>query len=258
MDHDFSKPVTDINTVPAEFRPLYSAEPSGDDNVHALREDAQGVVKAITGLNTALKAARADAKNKKTVDLSPLADFGEDPETILQAVNAKLEEASTAGNKDAKRQLEKLKADMQTQQTKELENRDKRITGLTGQLYNHLVKSAATTAIAAAKGTPDLLLPFVEQQVKVVEADGNFNVVVVDKDGDVRHNVAGSPMSINELVTEMKGNEKYGRLFDSEAPNGGGTPPAGGKPVGGTKQVGDKSSLQKISGALSKMTPAGR
>ena len=44
-----------------------------------------------------------------------------------------------------------------------------------------LVENEATAAVAEAKGIPDLLLPFIRDQVKVVEEDGEFKVFVVDK-----------------------------------------------------------------------------
>jgi hypothetical protein len=48
-------------------------------------------------------------------------------------------------------------------------------------------------------------------------------VHVVDKAGDIRYSgVTGAPMSIKELVAEMKGHDRYAKLFASEAASGAG------------------------------------
>lgn len=258
MEHDFTQPVADIATVPAQFQPLYEeTEVEGKKSFNLKRDDiTKGAVEAIVGLNTALKASRAEFKaNKgKAVDLSPLAEYGEDPATILAAFTKTKEELTAKGSDDVKRQIDKIKSDLASGHATELTAAQKRNEALTSQLYGHLVESEAITAIAGAKGVPELLLPFVKQQVKVNEADGKLQVMVVDAAGDPRYSgTSGLPMTIKELVAEMKANTQYGRLFDSEAPAGGGTPPGGpgnpGKPGMKTENM---TPVDKISAGLAK------
>lgn len=249
MEFDFSKPIADVNTIPAEFRPMYVEK----DGAHVLSDTFQPVAGAVTGLNKALKAARdeATAAKKGAVDLSSLAEFGATPAEIKVAFDARVAELTTKGG-DATKAVERVRAEMALANTAAVEKEKGRSTALQNQLYTHLVRGAATEAIAAAKGVPELLLPFIEKQVKVVDNDGAFTPIVVDDKGEQRFSgVTGLPMSIKELVSEMKGDAaRYGRLFDSDNQTGGtGTKPGATKTAASTgKEV--KTSAQKIAAGL--------
>lgn len=253
MDFDLT-PVDALDKVPEPFRPLYK---EGNDGKFAVNPDYKPLAEAVVGLNRSLKAARLEAKNKTTVDLSPLSEFGEDPTAIRDAVNAKLKELQDelAKGGDAKLNLDKIKGDLAAAHAKELEKANKRGEALQGQLYGLLVENAATAAVAEAKGVPELLLPFIKNQVKVVEQDGEFKVFVVDAAGDQRYSgITGQPMTIKELVAEMKAQEKFGRLFESEAGGGGGgTPPGSGRRPASQQREGEpRSSMDKIAAGLRK------
>lgn len=264
MEFDFSEntEVADISKVPADFQGLYARE--GEDGPYRLASDNEGVksaVAAITRLNQALKASRAEAKaNKgKQIDLSPLADFGEDPETIAETVKSKMEELNGAlkkkGGEDLERQVAKIKEELASAHSKDLQGRDTRIEALTGQLHSLLVTNEAVSALQEAGALdPELALPFITKQVKVDETDGKFTVGVIDEAEDVRYSgVTGAPMSIKELVAEMKGKEKFAPLFKSEAPSGGGTPPSRGQNRGAlSRDTSQLSAVDKISQGLQK------
>lgn len=227
MDFEFTA-VDSIDKVPEQFRSIYKQD---DDGKFIVDDTYKGIVEAVTGLNRALKAARAEAKAKTPVDLSPLAEYGKTPEEIKANITAKLKELQDelAKGGEAKLNLDKIRQELAEAHAKELEKANKRNEALQNQLYSLLVENAATAAVVELKGIPELLLPFIKQQVKVVEEEGQFNVYVVDSSGDRRYSgVTGQPMTIKELVAEMKANEKFGRLFESEAPVGGGMPPRGG------------------------------
>lgn len=259
MDFSFSEnqTVEDINKVPQDFRGLYK---QGDDGKYALNSDDEGVksaVSAITRLNSALANERKNRPAK--VDLSGLKDFGETPEDIVKNVQTKiteLEEAA-AGSKEAKLNLDKVKEDLAKGFSKEKEQLTKRNEALTGQLHGLLVETAATSAIAELKGVPELLLPFVKNHVKVIEEEGQFKVFVVDGANERRYSgTTGEPMSIKELVAEMKASDKYARLFESDTASGGGTKP--GSHAKGNQNIqkksGDRelSSIEKIAQGLNK------
>jgi hypothetical protein len=245
--------VEKLETVPEQFRPLY-VEKEGKFALAADDPKVKGAVEALSGLGKALKAARDEAKGRAPVDLSPLKEFGGSPEEIAASVRTRLEELSAAakGGTDAKLNIEKIKADLAKAHSTELTAREKRIEALTGQLYGHLVESEAKGAIASEKGDLDLLLPFVKQRVKVVEEDGKVQVFVVDDAGDRRYSgVTGTPMSIRELVREMKAAPKFGKLFESETPKGSGHRPGSAKTqTGGTREPAQRSSLEKIQAGL--------
>jgi hypothetical protein len=119
----------------------------------------------------------------------------------------------------------------------ELKTREDRIATLQGALEKSLIEAHATAAIAAAKGVPELLLPHVMRQVKIVEENGNFVVRVLDAQGQPRiANVKGDPFTITNLVDEMKNNSIYGRAFEASG--------AGGS--GATKTEGGKTGMRTV------------
>lgn len=250
MEIDFSKPVDSLDAVPEQFRGIFS---QGQDGKYVVPDTFKGVAASITGLNTALKAARLEAKNKAPVDLSALAEFGDSPEAILEGINKKITEVGGAKAADFNKQLDAARQAEATKHAGLLDGEKKRSQALQTQLYGLLVENAATSAVAELKGVPELLLPFIKQQVKVGEKDGEFIVQVIDSQGDQRYSgTTGQPMSIKELVAEMKGQEKFGRLFESEqqANRGGG----GFNPGGGTKPPaapnGEKTANQKLASGV--------
>jgi hypothetical protein len=259
VEFDFSQntKVPDINKVPQDFRPFYK---QGEDGQHVLDSDNPSVksaVATITGLNTALKAARAEAKNKPgAVDLTPLKDFGTDPAAIKQAIDEKVQglEAQIKGVN-----VEKIKQDLAKEYAKEQDGLKNRAGALEKQLYQTLVVGAATGAIASEKGDTELLMPFVQKHVKTIETNGQYQVAVVDAQGDIRYSgVTGAPMTVQELVKEMKGQDRYAKLFASEAANGGGAKPGTSafRPNNAAqvanRQISDMSPSQKIAAGLRK------
>lgn len=256
MDFDFGQnaEVTDISTVPEQFRPLYTEKEGGG---HKLSDDAstKGAVEAILGLNRALKASRAEAKDAKgrNVDLSGLSDYGTTVDEITSGIATKIEELKGQVKSDgkAKINIEKIKEDLAKQHATDLTGKETRIEALTTQLYEMLVQSEAKSAISSEKGDADLLMPFVGKHVQVLEEDGKYQVFVVDSAGDRRYSgVTGQPMTINELVKEMKDNKKYGKLFESVAPKGTGAVPGSTGTHQITVKTEDLSPTQKIARGL--------
>lgn len=258
MEFDFSQPVTDLNKVPQDFRGLYVTGEDGKISLNSENEGVKAAVSAITGLNKSLKAARAEAKAKQgtQIDLSPLKEYGEAPDAIAAKIKETIEglQGQIKGVN-----IDKIKTDLASEWNTKVDAATKRATGLEQFLHQELVVNRAVTAIAGAKGDPELLLPFVAKSLKAgATADGKYAVNVVDDAGDIRYSgVTGQPMTIQELVAEMKGNEKYGRLFASEAAAGGGAQPgaASGKAGNGSNLRGAEGSdtpMGKIAAGLRK------
>ena len=263
MEFDFAQntSVADLNKVPTDFRGLYTEKTEGDKKTYVLDSENPGVksaVAAITGLNNALKSARAEAKQKGTqVDLTPLSEYGTDP----AAIAAKVKETIEALQGQIKGvDVNKIKADLEKPWGEKLSKAEQKAKAAEASFHARVVVGDAKAAIASHKGDVDLLLPFVLQSCKVVtKDDGSLDVVVVDEQGSVRYSgVTGQPMTPAERVAEMKSNEKFGKLFQSEAPRGGGTVPGNGasrpgvptRPAGGGNGGGDLSPTAKISAGL--------
>jgi hypothetical protein len=123
---------------------------------------------------------------------------------------------------------------------------------LRSSLEKKLVDAEATAAIAAAKAPAKVLLPHIKAQVKVVEEDGEYVVHVVDSKGNQRIGDAkGTPMTIAQLVDEMKTDPEFAVLFPGTGSSGGGASKSiSGAGGGKTIQAGDNASfianLEKI------------
>lgn len=246
MDFEFAE-VDDVAKVPEQFRGLYKEQEGGKFGVDP---NFKGVSEAVLGLNRALRAERQAAKDRKVVDLTPLADFGATPEDIKTAFETRLAEASKGKDGDVTKQIEGVKNGLNAAHAKAMDAATARNTALQNQLYGLLVENSATAAVAELKGVPELLLPFIKNQVKVTEADGAFVVTVLDGAGEPRYGATGQLMTIKELVTEMKANEKYGRLFESEAGSGSGMPPGGGRRVPAKPGEKELTATEKIAAGL--------
>lgn len=250
-DFGFEPEVENLDNVPVDYRGLYGRD--GEEGPFKLRSDddtVKSAVSAITGLNQALKAARAEAKQSKSkaVDLSPLADFGSSPDEIKAAIQAQIEElqGKLAGGEEAKLNLDKIKQDLAAAHATETQAKEEQITGLQAQLHDLLVKNTALAALGDALD-PELVMPFIMNQVKAVQEEGKYQVFVVDSAGDRRYSgVTGQPMQIDELVKEMKSVDKYKPLFKSAAPDGTGHRPGVSSTAVRPTVKTNKSSVDKI------------
>lgn len=257
MKFTFDQSVDDIKKVPSDFRALYE---EGEDGKHVLKSDdfSKSAISAVSGLSNALTASRAEARDLKTknkpIDLSALSEYGDSPESIAEAFTSRLTEAGKGkkSQEDIDRQVTKIKVDLSKEYETKLEASTERGNTFKAQLYSHLVTSQATVALAEAGAiNTELALPFVQGQVKVSEGDdGKFLVHVVDKAGDPRYSGATSaPMSVKELVAEIKSNNEFAPLFKSEASSGGGSPPDK-RFVRKSDDGSDKTPLDKINAGI--------
>ena len=234
MEFDFSKSQTvdSLDAVPSDFQGLY-VEKDGKHTLATEDPKVGSAVSAVLRLNKSLNAERTahGATKTKVVDLGALSEYGDTPDNILEGVTTKMDElkkgAKNKGAEDLDRQVSKIKEDLAKAHTDEKDGLTTRIGALTKQLHGLLVTNDATQALAQAGAIDaDLVLPHINSQVKVSEEDGQFMVHVVDQAGDMRYSgTTGSPMSITELVGELKANDKYKPLFKSESPSGGGKGP---------------------------------
>lgn len=251
MDFDFT-PVDSIDKVPETFRKLYNPT-AGEDGKFSVSEDFRGIAESVNGFNKTNKTLRQQLKDGR-VDLSALAEYGDNPASIAEGIKTAIEAASANKNQDVTKAVEAAKQGLAQGHQKELEKHVTRNQALQTQLYGLMVENAATAAVAELKGLPELLMPFIKNQVKVTEEDGQFKVQVIDGSGEVRYGQTGSPMTIKELVTEMKAQEKFGRLFESDTQQhrgGGGFPPGAGRQGGNPKPPArEKSANDKIAAGL--------
>ena len=208
-----------------------------DEGIKGLYEEKDGgYVLSIDGLEdtSGLKSA-LEKERKARSDFEKLSKafqgLGKTPEEIAELL--KVQDEAEKGKLEQKGEWEKLKNQLLEGHKKAIETKDEEVKKMRSALESYLVDAAATEAIASEKGIPQLLLPHVKGTVKVVEEEGKYHVRILGADGSPRVNTKGEFLGIKDLVTEMKGNDVFGRAFDGTGTGGGGAPsgafPGGGK-----------------------------
>jgi len=218
--------VTDLELVPEAARGLYVE----DGDSFKLNDDfvTEGMVDAteVTGLkrkNDELLAAQR--KLKDTYD-------GIDPEEYKKFAEsreqAEREKQKLAGDFDARERqlLERHKA--------EVEKSKAEAERLNGTLHRLMVDNEAQAALVGARakkvGGMGLLMPHITSRAKVVDEDGRHVTRIYDEMGQVRLSTASGsaqPMTIAELVAEMRDSEEYAVCFEPENKKGTGGGGAG-------------------------------
>jgi len=176
-------------------------------------------VEEHAGLKTAYERTTEELRNLKT----RLKDMeGIDPTQYRQL----LEDANKREEENARRRgdFEKLSKLQEQKFLAEKEELAKLATRYRTILERATVDAQLTAAISSHRGVPDILKPLLERHVKVEEVDGDFQVRVVDPTtGKVRMKDASTAYSVEDLVVELKGNEKFSRVFDGSGVSGAGS-----------------------------------
>ncbi len=260
-----NKTVADLTTVPENFQSLYVETTADGNTVYTLSDAVTGLVEAYTGTNKALESARADKKKasdesaSRRQALKAVDDFitelgletSEDPVETLRSHFGSLSE-SVKNGEEIKIDLDKIRREYEARMLEKENTHASELQQRDSALERHLIQDVATRELSAAKGAVDLLLPHVRNHCKVVRTENdNYEVRVVDAQGDVRSDGSGGWMGVKELVAELKGTEQYGRAFDSETPGGSGSPPGGMNRVVTTSNQEEKSATNKIADGLS-------
>jgi hypothetical protein len=210
--------VEKLDAVPEPLRALYAEQ----DGKFRLKVNG---VEDPTALKGALDKERRAAREAEK-QASQWRALGKTPEEIAQLLAAQAEAEEQKAAKAG--EWEKLRSQMNEKHAADLKAKDDAIAKMRSALEKHLIDAQAATAIAAAKGVPELLLPHVQKHVRVVEEDGEYSVRVVDAKGDPRVNGKGDPLTIADLVGEMRQSTVFGRAFEGSGRSGGGMPVANG------------------------------
>lgn len=248
--------VESLDGVPEDYRCFYG-ESDGQFKLQNDNPIVAASVKNLTQLGTTLAKERTnlEAAKKGRVDLSPLSDYGTTPEEIAEKVTELVTEASKKGDGAATKWQEKLnqqKADMTKAHEAATTKLNEGTASLKNALYSQMVSSNALQALVKHKGAAELMMPIIRQHVQVTEDNGEYRPIVVDENGTERFGGTGAAMTVEELVGELKKDDRYSRGFESESPKGTGTKP-GAPSRPGIRPGGDpaeRSSLDKIKAGL--------
>lgn len=221
--------VDKIEDIEEAHRPLY-VEKEGKFHL-----DVDGIDEhpSVVKLKQQQEAARRSERAMKD-QVAKWEKLGKSDEEIAALIAAEEQNKQTALERAG--EWDKLKEQMNERHQLEV----KRLEGLTeaektankalnAKIRRYLVDSKATSAIAAAEGEPELLLDYVKRFIKVEEDEhGEFFTSIVDDKGGARVNGKGDPLTVDELLAEMKSSEKLGRAFKASGASGGGAAPGGG------------------------------
>lgn len=222
--------VDNLDGLPADVAKEYS---KGEDGKFRLQVTPVGGValEDISGLQSALGKERENVR-KATEQLAAFKDI--DPAKAREALTKVGEMANWTPEQKVREQIEAAKAQLVDAHGKDRSKLETRIGGLMKQLTRAMITSAATQAIAEARGSTALLLPHVERQTRLKELEnGEFAVEVMDATGNIRIGDAkGAPMTIAQLVAEMRGSDTYARAFEGSGASGSGAQNKGGGNAG--------------------------
>ncbi len=264
--------VESLATVPDKYHGLYVESEKDGKTVFSLTDAARPLVADYVGTNVALASARGDktkasgeSANRRvalnsftellqTLGLEDTTEGGTGAASLLGEYITDLTGKAKNGD-EMKINLDKVRRQMTAASDEALAAKDAIIATKDSALSTHLIGDIASRALAEAKGSPELLLPIVRANCKVVEVDGSYQVRVVDAQGDFRTDGAGGFMGVKELVAELKTNDAYARAFESETNSGGGKGPGSDSTrnlAGSTKDGKPLSANEKIAAGLSK------
>lgn len=220
---EFPITVPSLDNVPEGFRGLY---------VQIKKDDVAGgfsfhedFATHTNGLRKALDTERGSVRTSAEL-MRNWKVLGETPKAVQDKLDV-LQKQVTEG-KDGSVDWNKLKGDLNTAHENAIKAKDVELGQMLTSLSSHLIDGEASRAISKAKGSVNLLLPHIQSATKVVKSpEGKYVVQVVDRAGDPRGNTVGGFMSIEDLVSEMRTQEDFGRAFEPTKVTGSGTLPAG-------------------------------
>lgn len=242
--------VTDAATLTDKTREFYKKRDNGTYILDV--EQVQGhALEDVVGLKQTL----SETKEKFRKAREQLDAFGEmTADAAKEAVEKVTSMAHWTPEDKVKQQIEAREKQLVERHRKEIDKRDFKSDKLTKALERSLVLTAAQQSIIRHKGIPELLLPVVENHVKMIEgSDGEFRAQVMGEDGETPRisEKSGStdPMSIDEFVETLKGDPSYGRAFEGSGATGSGafgsSATAAGKKGAGKIQVQDQDALNR-------------
>jgi hypothetical protein len=191
-------------------------------------------VEDTAGLKSALNKTRDEKRElarklKSTAEKFAGIDLDEFEKLKGQETDAATAKLEAAGEWD------KIKDQMITANDEVVAGKNKEIARLTGQLERVQVDSKVVEAISKAGGNVELLKPHVRQRLQLNTDD--FSTTVLDSDMKTpKVDGDGNPVTIDDLISEMRKSETYAGAFKASDQSGSGSEPGKGSdgPTGGS------------------------
>lgn len=211
----------------------HSALSAGLQSEYRLTDDGQGymldvigsngfALENVSGLKSALEKERQEGRTAATKlkafeNLDP-AKAREALKKVESMANFNPEEQVAAGIKEREAQLIARHQEAMTLSTQKSD-------GYKTQLERMLVENASMKALQDAGGNPLLLTPHLRSQIRMRETDNGMIAEVYNPStGAARVGDAqGNPMTIPQLVAELKANDQFSMAFNGTGSTGSGS-----------------------------------
>lgn len=201
----------------------------GDDGKFRLALDGVESHPAVLGL-VENRNKVLDERKKLADQLKRLEGIDPDEYTELKKQFAEQEQRKL----EQKGEWEKLREQMQKKHEEDVAKLNAQRENVMQKLRKVLVDNEATKVITSEdfKGNPTLLLPHIRDRVRVDESGDDFNVIVLQADGQTPliADASGSPASIKDLISEMREDPSFGQAFAASGATGTGSQNRGGQP----------------------------
>ena len=207
--------VESLDEIPEIARDEYRQDADGK---RFIREAVAGPGDDLAELKRALE--REKAERRKFARLAE--ERGSvDPEEY-KALKA-AQEAREREEAERKGHFDKIIAQKDSQYQQELSKRDADLKAALSAVEKYVLDAEIAQAVSAQKGKLKILAPHVKAQLKAINEGGQYRVAVIDADGDERFNPkTNAPMTVAELVAEMRLDSDYEAAFEASGATGGG------------------------------------
>jgi len=216
-------------------------EPASAENAFAA-----GLKKSRDTLLAEKKAVEKELRKRPTQEDREALEAERDD---LKEELANKKKTATGEDMVPKTEIERVRLLIVEEKDKEIERGKTETANVVSELERLLIENAGVVACQSEKGSSRLLMPEIRANTKVVRNDdGTWRAEVLDTQGHPRINVSdGSPVTILQLVQELKKDTDFQGAFEGSGSSGSGA--GEGKRSGGagqSKKAADMTVSEKV------------
>lgn len=190
-----------------------------DDHVKIPKEDYKKQQKALKEANK--QAHKLRERYKAYEELG-------DPEE-LQELRTKIQQMEEGADKQtqedddrvSRKEMDKLRQRLQKEYEQQIRERDEKLQSMQSKVEQTVLISQAKSIIQKYDGKPELgLLDKVKGSAKVIEENGEFNIRMIDEDGDPVFNDKGEYANLEDFVKGLREDPVFGQAFNAPRKTG--------------------------------------
>lgn len=176
-----------------------------------------------------LKRSNSEAAKRRN-ELDRYKEIADDPEelsSLLEQLQNKEDRGDNTKDDDqqkalVQRQLAKQRKEIESKYQRELEQERKLREQMEKDLQNTVLLQQAESVILEHDGVPDLIMDRVVKHAKVVKDGNRYVTQIVDDNGEIEFNDRGEYATLEDFITTLKNDDKFGRAFGAPKKAGAG------------------------------------